>query len=324
VTDSPVLELKICEFNLENLFISMEYYEGEDLEKISEEGWRWIALPQLRSRQKPLSKLWALARAILDIDADVLMLVEVGGKDSLESFNRHFLGDRYEPFFVEGNSDRGIDLGFLVRRGLAGLRAEARSNRDLPVEVMAYAGKYAARFSRDVAELRLSGSDAQLRLILLLVHLKSKISKEGDFKGKDARTAEAIALAELYRKRRSEHPEAPIVVGGDFNADLSSLELELIQRTDLMDFQDALAAPPEERYTLVYFDPAGNPKPEVIDYLLVSPHLRDRIVEGESRVYRYKGFYGIEEDAPRSIEGRYRMPSDHYPVVLKMRLPEEP
>jgi hypothetical protein len=30
------VSLTICEFNVENLFISMAYYEGEDLSQISE------------------------------------------------------------------------------------------------------------------------------------------------------------------------------------------------------------------------------------------------------------------------------------------------
>jgi endonuclease/exonuclease/phosphatase family metal-dependent hydrolase len=314
--------IRICEFNLENLFVSMSYHEGHDLASLDEPEWRALALPQLKTRQKPLKKLWGVARALLEIDPDVAMLVEVGGRDSLENFNRHFLGDRYEPLFVEGNSTRGIDLAFLVRRGLP-LTAEARSNRDTPVEVHRYrGGRETARFARDVAELRLMDARGRLRLLLLLVHLKSMLSTEQDFRGKDLRTAEAIALSEIYAERRAEFPAVPVVVGGDFNAQLSSLELELIHRTDLVDFHDLLATPAQDRISLVHFDTADRPRHQTVDYLLISPELRECVVPEGSFTWRHRSFHGVIEGLPASSRERHRMPSDHYPVVLTVRLPE--
>src|SRR6516165_3188683 len=100
------IELKTCEFNIENLFISMEYYRDQNLKTLSEEDWQAAALPQLRKLQKPLSKIWAAAEAIEDIDPDILMLIEIGGRDSLSNLNRYFLGERFIPYFVEGNSRR--------------------------------------------------------------------------------------------------------------------------------------------------------------------------------------------------------------------------
>ncbi|HUP57367.1 MAG TPA: endonuclease/exonuclease/phosphatase family protein [Bdellovibrionota bacterium] len=312
------MELRLCELNLENLFISMEYWEGQDLVTMSEADWRKLALSQLRRKQKLLWKTQGLAAAIKDIAPDVLLLTEVGGKDSLESFNRHFLADAFDVHFVETNSQRGIDLGYLVRKGL-GLRAETRSNRETPIEVLAYEGKYSARFSRDVAELWLHDGNGP-RLAVLLTHLKSMISTDKDFRGKDVRTAEAIALAEIYRRLRESHPELPIVVGGDFNSPLSSLELELVSRTDLADFHDLIGTPEHERVSLVYFDVTEQPKHQILDYLMVSPHLAGRIVKEKSFTYRYKGFYGIPEEHPRTLKEKLRMPSDHYPLVLTLRI----
>jgi endonuclease/exonuclease/phosphatase family metal-dependent hydrolase len=310
--------LTLCEYNLENLFISMEYYEGQDLADVSEEEWRRFALAQLQRRQKPLSKVLGISQAIDEINADVLLLTEVGGKDSLDNLNRYFLQNQYDVYFVEGNSTRGIDLGFMVKKNLPYVR-EARSNRDTPVEVHTYQGKYVTRFSRDVAELRLyDGED--LKWILLLVHLKSMLSTEQDYKGKDVRTAEAMALAEIYQELQQEHPLVPIIVGGDFNTELSSLELELLKRTDLSDFQDCINTPHDERVTLVHFEVDGTPRPHVLDYLLISPHLCERIVKEKSYAYRYKTFYDIREPLPDQPQTRYRQPSDHYPLVLTLRV----
>lgn len=311
--------LKVCEFNLENLFISLEYYENQSLEKTTENEWKNFALAQFQMRQKPLAKLRGVAKAILDIDADVFMLVEVGGKESLEHFNRLFLNDQYITYFVEGNSRRSIDLSFLVKKGLP-YRVETRSNKEIPIEVEAYTGKYQTRFSRDVAELSLH-DDTGMRLILMLVHLKSKISSDQDFRGNDVRTAEANALAELYRARREEFPEVPIVMGGDFNSDLQSPEFANLLVTDLKDFHAIKGSTEEERVTLIYFDYKGAPNPQVLDYLLISPHLHDLMIHDQSFTYRYKTFYDVEELIPEDRKQRHLQPSDHFPIVVEFKLP---
>ena len=311
-------EFTICAFNVENLFISMEYYDGQDLTCLPEDAWRKLALAQLQNKQKPLAKLWGLTKAILEINPDVLMLVEVGGAESLHNFNRYFLGNSFTAFFIEGNSKRNIDLGFLVKKDLP-LRVEAGSNRDRPVEVYTYYGKYLSLFSRDVAELKLY-DNSELKLILLLTHLKSKISSDTDFKGKDVRTAEATALVSLYEGLKVAHPKVPIIMGGDFNAELSSLELELLCRSDLTDFHDLVGTLLSERFSLIYFDREGKPLPQILDYILVSPGLRERVVKSKSYTYRYKGFYGIPDELPKTVQARYQMPSDHYPLVLTVEL----
>lgn len=313
-------ELKICEFNIENLFIGMEYYAGQSFEKLSELDWKEIALAQLQDRQKPLHKVLGAAKAIAEIAPDILMLTEVGGRDSLENFNRHFLGDRFTPYFIEGNSRRGIDLAFLVAKDLP-YRVEALSNKNTPVRIVGPRGPYTTQFSRDVAELRLYEGES-LKLIALLVHFKSKLSTEDDINGKDARTAEAIATTRLYEERRRLFPDVPIVLGGDFNAELASLELEALRRSDLTDFHDLLGTPREARVSLVHFDYVDNAYPLILDYLLLSPQLKECVVAAKSYTYRYKGFYDLPERFPQSRRERFQMPSDHYPVVLTLTLTE--
>jgi endonuclease/exonuclease/phosphatase family metal-dependent hydrolase len=315
-------ELRICTYNLENLFLGMEYYNGEDLSAVTEEQWRGFALAQFRRRQKPLFKLRGLAKAIRDIDPDVLMGVEVGGRESLENFNRYFLDEAYVPHFVETNSDRGIDLAYLVRKGLPD-QFETRSNREMPLEVESYLRTYKARFARGVAELCMS-RDGDLKMIFLLVHLKSKISSDQDYQGTDLRTAEARALARLYQSRREESPDVPIVIGGDFNAPLSSAEFDELRATDIQDSLELLGHPSVERTTLVFFDYLKRAHAETLDYLLVSPHLQDRIVPDKTGVYRYKTFYDIPLELPEELKEKRLQPSDHLPVVLTVRMEQSP
>ena len=60
---------------------------------------------------------YAIAATILDTAFDLVGLCEVGGLETLENFNRLYLGDRYECFLFEENSTRGIFVGVLLRRG---------------------------------------------------------------------------------------------------------------------------------------------------------------------------------------------------------------
>ncbi len=309
------MQLKICELNTENLFISLEHYAGGGFDNLTESQWRKLALPQLRRKQKPINKIWGLVDAIEDINPDILMLIEVGGKESLDHFNHHFLKNAYTAHFIETNSNRSIDLAFLVKKDLR-WNAQAMSNRETPVKIDSYKNfDPALRFSRDVAELHLF-AETELKLILLLTHLKSKISTDNDYQGRDMRRAEATALSSLYSKLCERHPTVPVVVAGDFNSDLKGPELEPLTQTDLTDFHDLLGSPMEARFSQMHFDYKGQPRPQILDYLLVSPHLKDKVIREKSLTYRYKSFYDIPHPLPTTVSQRYHMPSDHFPLVL--------
>lgn len=316
-TEKPLQQLTLCVLNTENLFISLEHHDGSDFSDYSESEWRKLALPQLRHKQKPLNKLWGLTNAINDIQPDILMLIEVGGQESLEHFNRYFLKENYLVHFIETNSNRCIDLAFLVKKNIP-LSAKTVSNRNTRLRISTHGDHHSPkRFSRDAAELHLF-KDSQLKLILLLTHLKSKISTEKDFQGRDLRRAEAEALISVYHRISQQHPNVPVVVGGDFNADLESPELEIIRTSNLTDFHEILESSLEDRISFVHFDHLGQPKPQILDYLLVSPQIKNKIVKNKSFTYRYKSFYNAQHPLPTTIHQRYHMPSDHFPLVLTL------
>src|SRR5689334_1002384 len=105
-------DLRICQLNCENLFLHMDFWKGQDVQSLNEKERQALAAPP--TDNKPRTKIKDLAEAILDINADIFMLNEVGGRKSLDQFNRHFLNSSYQPYLLEGNSDRGIDIGYLV------------------------------------------------------------------------------------------------------------------------------------------------------------------------------------------------------------------
>lgn len=134
------------------------------------------------------------------------------------------------------------------------------------------------------------------------------------------RTAEDATLAKYHEHLRMTHLETPIVIGGDFNAELGSQELIRLAQTDAVDFHEILGSPAEDRLTYIHFDQADTPRPETIDHLLISPQLRERVEQAKFFVYCNKGLYWIVIERPASLQKRSLMPSDHYPQVLSLRL----
>lgn len=319
--------LRLVQFNVENLFLFLDLYNGQDLSKITEAEWQKFSSSS--TPNKSLYKTRALAAAIEDMAPDILMLNEVGGLDSINNFNEHFLRSQYTVYLKEGNSRRGIDVGYLIRKGLPS-KPLLITHRDRPIQFLyphenqTPSGGKSHYFSRDVAELRLfdPGQNSP-RLVVLLTHLKSKLDTERiDPEGRLRRAAELRTLSEIYNEVKKElDGKAPIIVAGDFNGIASPNNTEpefhpLYDSTDLLEVFETLQKPKEERYTQVQISPLLAPQYLQIDYIFASPHLRDRIVRDETFVYRFRDHLGQVIPPPRNLDERSQLPSDHYPVVL--------
>jgi endonuclease/exonuclease/phosphatase family metal-dependent hydrolase len=324
--------LRLVQYNVENLFLFLDLYSGQDLKKVTEAEWQ--KLSSSTTQNKPLKKAWALATVIKDIDPDILMLNEVGGSESLENFNKYFLNSKYKTFLKEGNSNRGIDVGFLVRADLP-FRELLLTHRDRPLhflyphETQTASGGKSHYFSRDVSELRLFRANENTPcLVILLTHLKSKLDADGvDPEGKLRRAAELRTLVALYNDVRRELGDTvPVVVSGDFNGIASphGTELEftpLHENTDLHDTLELAGRPLTERHTQVQITPSGRQNLVQIDYVFVSSQLKAQVDIEKTRVYYYKSDLGHVAPLPRNLEERSHLPSDHYPVVVEIRLP---
>jgi len=323
--------LRLVQYNVENLFLFLDLYKGQDLRKVTEQEWQ--KLSSSNTQNKPLHKVWALAKVIEDIQPDILMLNEVGGIESLENFNKHFLGSRYKVLLKEGNSHRGIDVGYMVRANLID-KSILITHRDRPIhflyphESQTPSGGKSHYFSRDAAELRLfRPGENSPRLVILLTHLKSKLDPDGvDPEGKLRRAAELRTLIELYKELRHEiGPDVPVVIGGDFNgiASKTSTEpefLSLHSDTDLIEVLELANTAPEERFTQVQVNPAGRQMFLQIDYIFLSKTLQSCLVENGTYVYYYKNELGHRQQWPKNLEERSKLPSDHYPVVTTIKL----
>lgn len=273
--------------------------------------------------EKPEKELDGIAQVIFDSRASIMFFQEVESIEALRRFNRDFLNDQFEVFLVEGNDPRGIDVGFMVHKGL-GKKIEAiRSHKDRtwfdPISK-----SEDKVFSRDLPVLILRNEDGTPYFILVGHHGKSKRNRNGDPNSTIARTAQDVEAAKIIDELFKEFgPDAPIVMAGDFNTFINSENPEIKNITARLKdtFDVAKHRPTEENQaTHAYFPPNnGAPQYEQVDAILVAPSLQGSVDVGV--VVPYRDETGAERPRPSSFENRETYPSDHTPIVVRILRP---
>lgn len=309
--------MKLCLFNVENFFL-LSGQNGDGF-------------------KKPVDKIEWIARTISEINADITMLCEMGGHDSLDLFNTKYLNSQYYTALIKGNSDRGIEMGYLIKKNSPyayqhfshanasiefNYAFELEENKKLlPGLGMTYPPH---RFSRDISELRLT-KDNKVVTIILLVHLKSKWDRDGvDWLGKERRKAELKALVKTYNRLRAEFNfKVPIIVAGDLNGvaqkGLQEPEFDdLYNLTDLEDVMEVIDEPHERRLSFFYFGKENNRESYQLDYILLPKELHSLVKKEDSGIYLFRDAHGVPLSYPKESYQRYALPSDHYPVVASL------
>lgn len=280
-------------------------------------------------RVRPLKdqgKCKSLAVAILEIDADVIALQEVGGEESLATFTERYLEDKYHHSLIQGNSDRGIELGFLVKKGLPyTFEHLTHRNSEIPLDYKSSDPMLQGPWymSRDIAELRFL-KDGEEELIVLNVHLKSRLDVEGlDNESTMRRKAEVDLLIDSFHAiDKKFESKVPIVITGDFNGYARPGGHPEFQRihddTNLVDVLEILNLPKDERASHVYFDRLKTPIQDQLDYLFMPPQLHKKVIQKTSGLYFYKDSDGIPYKRPQYPHEGYALPSDHLPIVVDL------
>jgi endonuclease/exonuclease/phosphatase family metal-dependent hydrolase len=307
--------LRVMVLNAQDLFLFMDKHDSSPVEEMTEHKWQLMSSSLFMNKSKEKAQI--LAQTIFEAEADVVMMTEVGGHKSLSNFAKHLLKDQYTALSLPSNSDRGIDLGYLVKKSLtADLQLKSYTDHILP--------EPARRFSRDVLrlDLRVSG---KLQAIFLLVHIKSKLDlKRADFEGRTRRVLEIKGLIEIYKSLEAKG--VPILVGGDFNGHAGETDTEeefkiIYQETDLKDIAFLARIPEEERFSYVYFNRGGNRFVQQIDYLFLSEKFSQLLIPTECYFPKYKNLLGSPLPIPTRVEQKSSMPSDHYPFLATLRFP---
>lgn len=304
--------------NAQDLFLFMDKHNHQDIPVTELTEIKWQLMSSSLFSNKSKEKCQILANTILDANADVVMMTEVGGPESLTNFAKYLLNDEYLSFSLPSNSDRGIDLGYLVKKNLA-YKIDIHTHIDY---VLPFPAK---RFSRDVLRLDLMENDKP-KFILLLVHIKSKLDlKRADFEGRTRRVLEVKGLIDIYKDLESKFPDVPILIGGDMNGHAGEKDTEeefkpIYELTDLKDVALLANIPEEDRFSYVYFTRGGNRFEQQIDYLFISEKFKDRIDPLECYFPRYKNLTGAPLPIPKRMEQKNTLPSDHYPFLATLRV----
>ncbi|MEU3987152.1 endonuclease/exonuclease/phosphatase family protein [Streptomyces platensis] len=273
--------------------------EGRNIEVRAEVTGRsaWVGWAELAKGDLSWDAVKNTARVIAEVNADILLTVEVEDRLTLHRFNRQVLAGQFDaepyPFnmLIDGNDIRGIDVGLFSRHPITSVRSHIFDKKDSR-EI----------FSRDCPEFEIDIDGEPLWL--LGNHFKSKLGG-----GADKRKLQGERVAQLYRAalERSAH----VVVAGDLNDTPGSPPLTFLEATSLKDAMthDSYEGPPGTHGKCT----SRNDK---IDYLMFSPELFAKVdtVEVERR--------GIFEfGAPfDTVTGPGNQASDHAAVVAELDL----
>jgi len=327
------VNLKLSLFNAENLFLLFDHPVPENFEKLSEPEWQKLSTSIYEN--KPLKKCLEIAKLILHEQPDILMMCEVGGFESLKNFNEYFLSSAYSCVLIEGNSDRNIDIGYLIKKSQPYFY-DIVSNKNRPLNFLypheinsqqhGFKIKAASHtFSRDCAELRLFTKDRnQPFLILLLTHLKSRLDPERiDPGGVERRAAELKTAIAIYKELETEFPQCPILLCGDLNGFAGQPSpdpefLPIYQQTDLLDIFEIAGITIESRSTFYQIRNGGKTDGKQIDYCFLPKKIWPYLNKEQTYVYKYKDHLGLALNPPTSIEAKGLLPSDHYPLFFTL------
>lgn len=298
------MKLKVLLWNVQDLFVFMDKYQGEDLKTLSEA--KWQLLTTSLKKNKELHKLHGLAGAINTQQPDIILLVEVGGLESVQNFNQYFLKNEYKPIHFNSNSDRGIDLAVLCKKNLTkNIRTKFHKHKV---------------FARGVLQFEYRPTENE-RFIFLLTHLKSKLNKAGDFEGRTQREKEVKKLIEIFDKV-SENNQFPTFICGDLNGIIYQNETEpeldlFATKSGLFDVFEHLDRSHFERATYVYYNDQGNAHLMQLDYCLFHKKWLS-LINKSSRVIDFDG--QTRTSLVSNLTQKRDSPSDHYPVLINLDL----
>jgi len=240
----------------------------------------WIGWVELRTEPVDEIATRMTARVIQDVNAEVLAVIEAEDRIGLVRFNDQLLkplaADYRGIMLIDGNDERGIDVGMLVKPGF---QIDSIVSH---VDDSDAAGD--PIFSRDCPEFMIRDL-AGNTFLLMINHLKSK--GYGSPAASNARRkAQAQRVRQIYDQRRGEGLNL-IAIAGDFNDTPASDPLSplLANQSDLRDIFDHPSFVGDGRPG-TYGNGTASGK---FDYILLSPDLFSKVTSGG--IFR-KGVWG--------------------------------
>jgi endonuclease/exonuclease/phosphatase family metal-dependent hydrolase len=299
-------------FNVQDFFIFMDKYNNEDINTLTEPKWQLLSTSFYPN--KDLAKILEIKKIIQTQSPDIIMLIEVGGSESLHNFNQYFLNNEYKPYISATNSDRGIDFGFLVRN-----KSKLNVKLNTFTKDRLSNGK---KFARGLFELKVVDQENNLKAFFYLTHLKSKLDlRKEDFEGRNQREAEVSFILKHIKQMEVKFPNVPLFICGDLNGIIfkneTEPELVLFQKNSYLDALELLNRNVDERVTYYYFDKNQNRNDMQLDYILINKRYKS-IIKNETKVLGFDPQFS--PFPPEKIDEKLKMPSDHLPYYLEIEL----
>jgi endonuclease/exonuclease/phosphatase family metal-dependent hydrolase len=299
--------MKICSYNLENLYIGLEKHIDEDLQNTTELEWATFS-SSVTIKNKPLFKINLLAKVFQEINADIFCVQEVMGKESLDNFNQHFLKSAYHTVLVEQNSNRSIYVGYLIRKGIDFKIHDFSHNRM----------KDGYLPSRNVTALEIV-KDGSSQLIVIGVHLKSKRTDDKKTNTYHVREQEIALLGSIYDEVSAKF-SSPVIIMGDLNANYNlEPEFHHLKKRDFFDF---IKLKHPENFDMLGTFTANYLKDKIsrLDFILLEKKSVALVDLAESGIYSYINEYGDNISLPFNLIEKKFLPSDHCPIYITIRL----
>lgn len=241
-------QLTIATFNVENLFDNRDPHPSD---------------PPRPTRSQYEQKLNKLAEAIVALGAPtVIGLQEVENIGILEQLVtlEPLAPFAYQPYLIEGEDSRGIDVAYLVR----GDQATVGQVANFPMPD--------GSLSRPPLLLELTFHATGEQLFLINNHFTSLSA--GEEATEPLRTAQAAWVASVLDGVRAENPEAGFVVIGDLNSFYATPPIETLQAAGLRHAYEFFADPTALPYTYIF-----EGSTQSLDHILLSDGLFARLAQ---------------------------------------------
>ena len=270
----------------------------------------WIGWAELA--KEPTNEIGAQmkARAIRDVGADIIGIVEAEDRPSLVRFNKELLGGLYKHvMLVEGNDERGIDIGIMTRNKFE--IESIRSNIDAEDSL-------GTVFSRDCPQYEVRTPNGTV-IHVLMNHFKSQSGGGGQRRQRQAAEVRRI-VNDLVAQ--GQH----VIVLGDLNEGPAAAGSQAENLIGLFNDDSPLI----DCYWIPDFQIGNRPGTfdscslrKRFDYILISQSLRLKFIGGG--VFR-RGLWGSRETRPtawntyRNMTKSIEQASDHAAVYIDLNI----
>jgi len=256
----------------------------------------WVGWFYLPAKDLRWAATYNTGRVIAETDADIQICVEVEDRPTLVRFNEQVLGAEFDKAYphvmvIDGNDERGIDVGVMSKYPIVQIvsHVDDKSENDAPI------------FSRDCPEYAIKLTNGKI-IKVLPNHFKSK--RGGDNPSvQDKRKAQARRAHEIAKAALKETDL--VLIGGDFNDTPAFDGFAPIWKDGFVDVSDHPSYPTDRPGTY-----ATGTASNKIDYLVLSPKLRAKLVE--TGIERRGTFHPKTWEPFDTVKGPADEASDHH------------